>query len=124
MAKSKAGYVDGFVLPVPKRNIEKYRKMAQQGAKVWMRHGALQYFECVAEDNKTEFGLSFPQGVQAKPGETIVFAFITYKSRAHRDKVNAKVMKDPDLMAGMDMKKMPFDVARMLYGGFKTLVVA
>jgi uncharacterized protein YbaA (DUF1428 family) len=115
-----AQYVDGFVLPVPKRNIAEYRKMAKLGAKVWMEHGALDYKECVGEDLTVKCGMPFPAGIKSKPGETIVFAYIVYKSRKHRDQVNAKVMKDPRL-AKMP-KKMPFDFKRMLYGGFEVLV--
>ena len=116
-------YVDGFVLAVPKKNIEAYRKMAQKAGKVWRDHGALQYFECVGEDLKTNMGTSFLKAAKAKPTETVVFAWIVFKSRAHRDKVNKKVMKDPrlnDMMQGT--KDMPFDVKRMVYGGFKVIV--
>lgn len=122
MAKNHAGYVDAFVLPIPKRNLARYRKMAQVGCKVWMRHGALDYRECVGEDLKVSFGLPFPQGLKLKAGETVVFAYIAFRNRAHRDRVNARVMKDPELTAGMDPAKTPFDCARMLYGGFETLV--
>ena len=115
-------YVDGFVLPVPKKNIPAYRRLAKIAAKVWMEHGALQYRECVGDDLAVKFGLPFPGIVKPKPGETIVFAWITFKSRAHRDRVNAKVMKDPRLTCGMDPKKMPFDCKRMSYGGFTVLV--
>ena len=115
-------YVDGFVLPVPKRKIAAYRRMAQHAAKIWQDHGALAYHECVLEDAKADFALPFPRGIKSKPGETVVFAWIVYKSRAHRDRVNAKVMKDPRLT--MSPKDMPFDCKRMLYGGFTTLVEA
>jgi len=115
-------YVDGFVLPLPKKNLKTYIRMAQQAGKIWMKHGALEYRECIGDDLDIKFGLPFPKGIKIKKGETVVFAWIVYKSKAHRDKVNAKVMKDPDLGVGMDTKKMPFDVKRMLYGGFKTLV--
>lgn len=116
-------YVDGFVLPVPKKNIPAYRKMAKLAAKIWIEHGALEYRECVGDDLAVKFGLPFPKLAGAKPGETVVFAWIAYKSRAHRDRVNAKVMKDPRLKCDeKDMKNMPFDCARMAYGGFKTLV--
>ena len=117
-------YVDGFVLPLPKKNIATYRKMALQAAKVWIEHGALDYRECVGEDLAVKFGVPFTQLAATKKGETVVFAWITYKSRAHRDRVNAKVMKDPRLKCDMDPKKMPFDCARMGYGGFTTLVSA
>jgi uncharacterized protein YbaA (DUF1428 family) len=116
------GYVDGFVLPVPTRKLGAYRKLAQKASKIWRKHGALDYCECVGDDLKTTMGISFPRLAKPKPGETVVFAWILYKSRAHRDKVNAKVMADPQLKASMDMKKMPFDCKRMTYGGFKVLV--
>ena len=115
-------YVDGFVLPVPKQNIDTYRKMAKKAAKVWREHGALEYRECVLDEQEVKFGLPFPRGIKAKADETVVFAWIVYKSRADRDRVNAKVMKDPRLCEGMDMKNMPFDCKRMLYGGFKVMV--
>jgi uncharacterized protein YbaA (DUF1428 family) len=117
-------YVDGFVLPVPKKNLQTYRRIAQKAGKVWREHGALEYMECVADDVKPGKLTSFPQSVKLKPGETVVFAYIVYKSRAHRDRVNAKVMKDPRLANMMDPKAMPFDAKRMFWGGFKTLVEA
>ena len=117
-------YVDGFVLPVPKKKMALYRQMATKASKVWKKHGALKYYECVLEDPKAEFCLPFPKGIKIKAGETVVFAYIVYKSRAHRDRVNAKVMKDPLLCADMDPKKMPFDCKRMLYGGFEVRVQA
>jgi uncharacterized protein YbaA (DUF1428 family) len=116
-----AKYVDGFVLPVPKRNMAAYRRMAQTAGKVWRDHGALDYKECIGDDLNIKMGMSFPRGIRSKTGETIVFAYIVYKSRAHRDGVNAKVMKDPRLKMP---KSMPFDVKRMLYGGFKVIVDA
>jgi uncharacterized protein YbaA (DUF1428 family) len=116
-----AKYVDGFVLPVPKRNIAAYRRMAQKAGKIWRDHGALDYKECVGDDLKIKMGMPFPRGIRTKPGETVVFAYIVYKSRAHRDQVNAKVMKDPRLKIP---KSMPFDCKRMLYGGFKVVVDA
>jgi uncharacterized protein YbaA (DUF1428 family) len=116
-----AKYVDGFVLPVPKRNIAAYRRMAQTAGKVWRDHGALDYKECIGDDLKIKMGMPFPRGIRSKTGETIVFAYIVYKSRAHRDSVNAKVMKDRRLKMP---KSMPFDVKRMLYGGFKVIVDA
>jgi uncharacterized protein YbaA (DUF1428 family) len=122
MPKQNTEYVDGFVIPVPKKNVAAYRKMAEVGRKVWLRHGALDYRECVGDDLAVPCGPGFPHGIKAKPAETVIFAFITYKSRAHRNKVNAKVMKDPELSAGCDPTKIPFDATRMLYGGFKTLV--
>jgi uncharacterized protein YbaA (DUF1428 family) len=115
-------YVDGFVLAVPKKKLAAYKRMAQKAGKVWRDHGALDYIECVADDVKKGKLTSFPQSVKLKPGETVVFAYIVYKSRAHRDRVNAKVMKDPRLANMMDPKAMPFDAKRMIYGGFKTLV--
>jgi len=115
-------YVDGYVLPVPKKNLTAYRRMAQKAGKVWRDHGALEYIECVADDVKPGKHTSFPQSVKLKPGETVVFAYIVYKSRIHRDRVNAKVMKDPRLKNMMDPKAMPFDGKRMFWGGFKVLV--
>jgi uncharacterized protein YbaA (DUF1428 family) len=115
-------YVDGFVLPVPKKQIEPYLKMARAAAKVFRENGALQHVECVADDVKVGKYTSFPQSVKLKPDETVVFSWILYKSRAHRDKVNAKVMKDPRIEKMMKDKKMPFDGKRMIYGGFKTKV--
>lgn len=115
-------YVDGYVLPVPKKNLAAYRRMAQKAGKVWMDHGALQFCECVGDDLKTKMAASFPATINLKPGETVVFSWIMFKSRAHRDSVNAKVMKDPRLAEMMDMKSMPFDSKRMVYGGFKTVV--
>lgn len=117
-------YVDGFVIPVPRKNLPAYRRMAVLAAKVWREHGALDYRECVAEDLDVGFGTPFPAIVKPKRGETIVFAWITYKSRAQRDRVNAKVMKDPRLAACMDPKKMPFDCKRMSCGGFEVIVSA
>ena len=113
-------YVDGFLLPVPKKNIEAYRKLARLGAKVWRDHGAVSYFECVGEDLEVKMGIPFPKLLKPKKGETVVFSWIGYKSRAHRDRVNAKVMKDPRLMKMTT--KMPFDCSRMHYGGFEVLV--
>jgi uncharacterized protein YbaA (DUF1428 family) len=122
-----AKYVDGFVLPVPKSKLPEYKKMAQMGGKVWKKYGALEYFECVGEDLDPKMGgmkfVKFPQLAKVKPGETVVFSFIVYKSRAHRDKVNALVMKDAMMNdPKYKDKPMPFDVKRMSYGGFKTLV--
>ena len=117
-----AHYVDGFVVPVPKKSVEAYRRMARKAGKVWREHGALEYRECIADDVKPGKVTSFPQSVKLKPTETVVFSWIVYKSRKHRDSVNAKVMKDPRLAAMMDPKNMPFDGKRMFWGGFKTLV--
>jgi uncharacterized protein YbaA (DUF1428 family) len=117
-------YVDGFVLAVPKKKLDAYRKMSQKAGRVWKEHGALEYIECVGDDLKVKFGMPFPRAVKAKPTETVVFSWITYKSRAHRDQVNRKVMKDPRLNAMMNGEDMPFDAKRMAYGGFKTIVEA
>lgn len=117
-------YVDGFVLPLPKKNVEAYRRMAQQAGKIWREHGALEFRECVGEDLKVKMGLPFPRLAKLKAGETVVFSWIVYKSRAHRDRVNAKVMKDPRMAKMMDDGPMPFDVKRMAYGGFEILVDA
>jgi uncharacterized protein YbaA (DUF1428 family) len=117
-------YIDGFVLPVPKKNLEAYRRMAQKAGKVWRDHGALEYIECVADDVKPGKHTSFPQSVKLKAGETVIFAYIVYKSRAHRNRINAKVMKDPRLTSMMDPKAMPFDGKRMFWGGFKVVVDA
>ena len=115
-------YVDGFVVPVPIKNLAAYRRMSQRAGKIWREHGALAYQECVGDDVKPGKLTSFPQSVKLKPGETVVFAWIVYKSRAERDKINAKVMKDPRLADMMDPKAVPFDVKRMFFGGFKTFV--
>lgn len=115
-------YVDGFIVPVPKKSLNAYRAIARKAGKVWREHGALDYRECVAEDVKVGKWTSFPRSVKLKPNETVVFSWITYKSRKHRDKVNAKVMKDPRIAKMMDPKAMPFDGKRMIYGGFETLV--
>ena len=117
-------YVDGYVLPVPKKNLQVYRRMAQKAGKVWREHGALEFRECVGDDLKTKRVRSFPGMIKPKAGETVVFSWIVFKSRADRDRVNAKVMKDPRLAKMMDSKSMPFDSKRMVYGGFKVLVDA
>lgn len=114
-------YVDGFVIPIKKKNIKAYKKMAAVGYKVWMHHGALDYFECVGDD-WVKHGLGYKKMCKLKAGETAIFAFIVYKSKAHRNKVNAKVMKDPRLNMGMDMTKMPFDMKRFAMAGFKVLL--
>ena len=116
-----AHYVDGFVVPVPIKNLTAYRAMARKFGKIWIEYGALHYTECVADDVKPGKVTSFPQSVKLKPDETVVFSWIVYKSRKHRDSVNAKVMKDPRV-AGMDPKSMPFDGMRMFWGGFKSIV--
>ncbi len=118
-------YVDGFIVAVPKKNIAAYRKMSTKAGNIWREHGALDYREWVADDVKPGKLTSFPRAVKLKPGETVVFAWITYKSRAQRDKINAKVMADPRLkgmMGAMDSKSAPFDGKRMIYGGFESLV--
>jgi uncharacterized protein YbaA (DUF1428 family) len=122
MEETRMAYVDGYVLPVPKKNVAAYRRMARQAGKVWREHGALAYVECVADDVKPGKWTSFPQSVKLKPGETVVFAYIVYKSRAQRDRTNAAVMKDPRLAHMMDPKALPFDAKRMFWGGFKPIV--
>lgn len=119
-----AKYVDGFVLPIPKSKIADYKKMASVASKVWMKHGALDYQELVADDVPYGKTTSFPRAVGRKNSETVVFSWITYKSRAHRDKVNELVMKDPKIIAMMDDMESIMDPSRMIYGGFKTLVAA
>lgn len=117
-------YVDGFVLPVPKKNLATYRRLAQKAGKLWREHGALDYKECAGDDLNTKMGVPFKKSAKAKSGETVVFAYILFKSRKHRDQVNAKVMKDPRIKDMCDEKSMPFDVKRMVYGGFNVLVDA
>jgi uncharacterized protein YbaA (DUF1428 family) len=117
-------YVDGFIVPVPLKKLPAYRRMSKKAGKVWREHGALDYREWVADDVKFGKWTSFPRSVKRKPGETVVFAWIVYKSRADRDRINAKVMKDPRLADMMDPKQMPFDGKRLIYGGFKLLVAA
>ena len=117
-----ARYVDGFVLPIPKRKTAAYRRIARHAGKIWREHGALEYIECIADDVKPGKLTSFPQAVKLKKDEVVWFSYIVFKSRSHRDRVNAKVMKDPRLAAGMDPKSLPFDGKRMIYGGFKTMV--
>jgi uncharacterized protein YbaA (DUF1428 family) len=114
-------YVDGFIVPVPKKKMAAYRALARKAGKIWREYGALDYRECIAEDVKVGKLTSFPRSVKLKPQEVVVFSWIVYKSRAHRDRVNAKVMKDPRL-AGMNPKTMPFDAKRLIYGGFETFV--
>lgn len=118
------GYVDGYVLPVPKKNLQTYRRMAQKAGRIWREHGALEFRECVGDDLKGKWGVAFPRRIKLKPGETVMFSWIGFKSRTHRNRVNAKVMKDPRLAKMMNPKAMPFDVKRMVYGGFKILVDA
>jgi uncharacterized protein YbaA (DUF1428 family) len=117
-------YIDGFVLPVPKKKLNAYRRLAERSGKIWREHGALEYRECVGDDLLVKMGLSFPRLAKVKKNETVVLAWIVYRSRAHRDRVNAKVMKDPRIHALCDPKDMPFDCKRMTYGGFKVLVDA
>ena len=115
-------YVDGFVVPVKKKMLDEYRKIARRAGKIWMEHGALEYVECVSEDVKKGKLTSFPQSVQLKRTETVVFSYIVYKSRKHRDRVLAKVMGDERVAKMMDQKNMPFDHERMIWGGFADLV--
>jgi uncharacterized protein YbaA (DUF1428 family) len=115
-------YVDGFIVPVPAQKLKDYLRIARKAGKVWIDHGAIDYRECVADDVKKGKWTSFPRSVKLKRGETVIFSWIVYKSRKHRDQVLAKVMKDPRLAKMMDPKAMPFDGKRMIYGGFKTAV--
>lgn len=115
-------YVDGFVVPVPSKNMPAYKRMSTRMGKIWREYGALEYRECVADDVKPGKLTSFPQSVKLKRGEVVVFSWIVYKSRAHRDRVNAAAMKDPRLTEMMDPKTMPFDGKRMFYGGFKVMI--
>lgn len=115
-------YVDGFVLPVPKDKLAAYRSIARKAGKIWMEYGALEYYECVEDDVKPGKHTSFPQSVKLKPGEVVVFAWIVYKSRAQRDRINAKVMADPRMAKICPPGGMPFDGKRMFWGGFKPIV--
>jgi uncharacterized protein YbaA (DUF1428 family) len=117
-------YVDGFVIPVPKKKLAAYRSMAKLSSRIWRQHGALEFYESVGDDVPFGKRTSFPRSVKLKRGETVVFSWITYKSRAHRDKVMAKVMKDPRIAKMMSKKQMPFDAKRMIFGGFKVIVEA
>jgi uncharacterized protein YbaA (DUF1428 family) len=117
-----AHYVDGFVVPVPSDKLDAYRAMAERAGRIWLEHGALQYWECVGDDVKPGKVTSFPQSVQLEEGETVVFSWILYPSRQERDRINAKVMEDPRLKDMMDPAKMPFDGKRMFWGGFKTII--
>jgi uncharacterized protein YbaA (DUF1428 family) len=116
-------YVDGYVLPVPRKNLGAYRAIARKAGKIWREHGALEFRECAGDDLDVKGMVPFPRTIKLKRGETVMFSWIVFKSRAHRDRVNAKVMSDPRL-SGMDPKSMPFDCKRMVYGGFKELVAA
>lgn len=115
-------YTDGFVVPVPKHKLKAYLKMARQAAKIWREYGAVDYKECVGHDLKPSFGTPFPKGIRLRSGETVVFSWIVYKSKAHRDSVNKKIMADPRMAALCDPKNPSFDFNRMLYGGFKVAV--
>jgi len=115
-------YVDGFVVPVPKKKLAAYRRMAAKAGRIWREHGALEFRECIADDVKWGKRTSFPRSVKQKTGETVMFSYIVYKSRAARDRINAKVMKDKRLAKMMNPKAMPFDAKRMIWGGFKTVV--
>jgi uncharacterized protein YbaA (DUF1428 family) len=120
-----ASYIDGFVIPVPKKKVDEYVKIARKASKVWKDHGALEYWECVGDDLQSAGmspSASFPKITKAKPDETVIFSWIRYKSRKHRDQVMAKVMKDPRLAPFMKPEAMPFDMKRMTYGGFKSVV--
>jgi len=117
-------YVDGFVMPVPTRKLDAYRRLAQKAAKVWREHGALEVRECVADDVKVGKWTSFPRSVKLKRGETVVFSYIVYKSRAQRDRVMAKVMKDKRLADMMKPGGVPFDGKRMIFGGFEVMLTA
>ena len=116
-------YVDGYVLPVPRKNLQAYGRIARKAGKIWREHGALEFRECVGDDLDVKGMVPFPRRIKLQRGETVMFSWIVFKSRAHRDRVNAKVMKDPRL-SGMDPKALPFDCKRMVYGGFKVLVAA
>jgi uncharacterized protein YbaA (DUF1428 family) len=116
-------YVDGYVLPVPRKSLKAYRRMAREAGRIWREHGAPEFRECVGEDLNIKMGMPFPRRVKLKPGETVVFSWIMFRSRAHRDRVNARVMKDKRI-AGLDPTSMPFDAKRMSYGGFTVLVDA
>jgi uncharacterized protein YbaA (DUF1428 family) len=115
-------YVDGFVIPVPKSGLAAYKAIARKAGKVWKEHGALDYHECVADDVTVGKRTSFPRSVKLQPDEVVVFSYIVYKSRRDRDRINKAVMADPRLKSMMDPKKMPFDMKRMFWGGFKTLI--
>ncbi len=117
-------YVDGFIVPVPKKNLAAYRNLARKAGRIWKEYGALEFKECVADDVKVGKWTSFPRSVKRKPNETVVFSYIVYRSRRDRDRINAKVMKDPRLVKMMAGKDMPFDGKRMIYGGFKVIVDA
>jgi uncharacterized protein YbaA (DUF1428 family) len=115
-------YVDGYVLPVAKKNVAAYRRLARKSGRIWREHGALEFRECIGDDLDVKMLLPFPRAMKIKPGETVFFSWIVFKSRAHRDRVNAKVWNDPRLAGSMDMKSMPFDARRTMYAGFRILV--
>ena len=115
-------YVDGFLVPVRKNKVATYRRMAAKAGKIWREYGALEFRECIADDVKWGKRTSFPRSVKQKTGETMFLSYIVYKSRADRDRVNAKVMKDKRLAKMMELKDLPFDAKRMIWGGFKTVV--
>jgi uncharacterized protein YbaA (DUF1428 family) len=115
-------YVDGFLLPISKSKLKAYRRMAEWGRKTWMKHGAVDYKECVGDDLEVKYGLPYPRLMKLRKGETVVFAFIVYRSRAHRDRVNARVMKELQSSEEKPPADMPFDVRRMGWGGFRTIV--
>jgi uncharacterized protein YbaA (DUF1428 family) len=116
-----ANYIDGYVLPLPKKNVKAYRKLAQAAGRIWRKHGAVGFHESIGDDLRVKMGVPFTRAVKLKPGETVLFSWIVFKSRAHRDRVNAKVMKDPKF-SSINPDPMPFDPRRMVYGGFKTLL--
>lgn len=122
MARKRASYVDGFVMPVPRRKVAEYCRLAKLSSKVWKDHGAIDYFECIADDVTWGKRTSFPRSVKLKRSEEVWFSWIVYRNRQHRDRVMAKVMKDKRLASMMDVGKMPFDAKRMIFGGFKAVV--
>lgn len=124
MKKSKAQYVDGFVIAVPKKNLARYRRIALHASKIWKEYGAIDYFECVGDDLNVKFGMPFPKLAKTKSNETVVFSWITYRSKAHRNRVNAQVMKDERISSMCSEEDMPFNPKRMAYGGFKVFVSA
>ena len=115
-------YVDGYVVPVPVKNVDAYKKMARKAGRIWLEHGALQVMECIGDDVKPGKLTSFPQAVKLKADEVVFFSWIVYKSRRDRDRINKKVMSDKRITGSMDAKSMPFDARRMIYGGFRTIV--
>ena len=124
VSNAQVRYVDAYVVPVPKKDLKAYVRLARAASKVWHDHGALNYMETLGDHLQTNFGVPFTRPIKLRPGETLVFASITFKSRAHRDRVNARVMKDPRILNACDLKDLPFNPKRMLYGGFKVFVSA